>query len=585
MRRFMVATVFLMSIATFTGCGKGNTINQAPVNNTNQQADSSQTKDNTIENMLLGTWYDDQGNSMVFYENHKLEFYDAGGSSEVKYYKADQDYIYLYDQESDIGTVMGLATGTRHGYTLTAEELIIKSEDVIFYRTMPENTDEVTEPFEEADGQQEAVSYPVYGPYIEVICNSFITSIQDDMAVLLDLNGKDITPDWVKEHQIRMITNISDTIFRVEANTHDQFRYGFADTDLNLILEPKYKIGWTMDSRYVLYKGLDATYERVEAEGIFDIENKKILIENNWNSINCFSKVDNEGINRYYFQLMDAQGQLSYMDEEGNSLTSSQVDEIMQKNEDNNNTITYSGNSHLIEQLDFSKIEAVTTNYEKRYSYPSYYRNPKNYPTEVFRYSTSDPILGSLWGLIHIDGTVIVEGYDYVELLYRDPVNEGMTIEAMGWICKKGNTYEIYSLDGKYKYVVEGIDEYAVVSISDQLLAVELDQNRGGQLIYLPTCTKLTETSTYSDILGNMVECFGTAGLVKDKTGNKNLVSYSGKVLHENVDLVSFNEGDTLVVLRNVKEGTGYYECFVRDLIGNKAYDTFRFQYKSNNIY
>ena len=82
-----------------------------------------------------------------------------------------------------------------------------------------------------------------------------------------------------------------------------------------------------------------------------------------------------------------------------------------------------------------------------------------------------------------------------------------------------------------------------------------------------------------------MVECFGTAGLVKDKTGNKNLVSYSGKVLHENVDLVSFNEGDTLVVLRNVKEGTGYYECFVRDLIGNKAYDTFRFQYKSNNIY
>jgi len=585
MRRFMVATVFLMSIATFTGCGKGNTINQAPVNNTNQQADSSQTKDNTIENMLLGTWYDDQGNSMVFYENHKLEFYDAGGSSEVKYYKADQDYIYLYDQESDIGTVMGLATGTRHGYTLTAEELIIKSEDVIFYRTMPENTDEVTEPFEEADGQQEAVSYPVYGPYIEVICNSFITSIQDDMAVLLDLNGKDITPDWVKEHQIRMITNISDTIFRVEANTHDQFRYGFADTDLNLILEPKYKIGWTMDSRYVLYKGLDATYERVEAEGIFDIENKKILIENNWNSINCFSKVDNEGINRYYFQLMDAQGQLSYMDEEGNSLTSSQVEEIMQKNEDNNNTITYSGNSHLIEQLDFSKIEAVTTNYEKRYSYPSYYRNPKNYPTEVFRYSTSDPILGSLWGLIHIDGTVIVEGYDYVELLYRDPVNEGMTIEAMGWICKKGNTYEIYSLDGKYKYVVEGIDEYAVVSISDQLLAVELDQNRGGQLIYLPTCTKLTETSTYSDILGNMVECFGTAALVKDKTGNKNLVSYSGKVLHENVDLVSFNEGDTLVVLRNVKEGTGYYECFVRDLIGNKAYDTFRFQYKSNNIY
>ena len=585
MRRFMVATVFLMSIATFTGCGKGNTINQAPVNNTNQQADSSQTKDNTIENMLLGTWYDDQGNSMVFYENHKLEFYDAGGSSEVKYYKADQDYIYLYDQESDIGTVMGLATGTRHGYTLTAEELIIKSEDVIFYRTMPENTDEVTEPFEEADGQQEAVSYPVYGPYIEVICNSFITSIQDDMAVLLDLNGKDITPDWVKEHQIRMITNISDTIFRVEANTHDQFRYGFADTDLNLILEPKYKIGWTMDSRYVLYKGLDATYERVEAEGIFDIENKKILIENNWNSINCFSKVDNEGINRYYFQLMDAQGQLSYMDEEGNSLTSSQVEEIMQKNEDNNNTITYSGNSHLIEQLDFSKIEAVTTNYEKRYSYPSYYRNPKNYPTEVFRYSTSDPILGSLWGLIHIDGTVIVEGFDYVELLYRDPVNEGMTIEAMGWICKKGNTYEIYSLDGKYKYVVEGIDEYAVVSISDQLLAVELDQNRGGQLIYLPTCTKLTETSTYSDILGNMVECFGTAGLVKDKTGNKNLVSYSGKVLHENVDLVSFNEGDTLVVLRNVKEGTGYYECFVRDLIGNKAYDTFRFQYKSNNIY
>ena len=585
MRRFMVATVFLMSIATFTGCGKGNTINQAPVNNTNQQADSSQTKDNTIENMLLGTWYDDQGNSMVFYENHKLEFYDAGGSSEVKYYKADQDYIYLYDQESDIGTVMGLATGTRHGYTLTAEELIIKSEDVIFYRTMPENTDEVTEPFEEADGQQEAVSYPVYGPYIEVICNSFITSIQDDMAVLLDLNGKDITPDWVKEHQIRMITNISDTIFRVEANTHDQFRYGFADTDLNLILEPKYKIGWTMDSRYVLYKGLDATYERVEAEGIFDIENKKILIENNWNSINCFSKVDNEGINRYYFQLMDAQGQLSYMDEEGNSLTSSQVEEIMQKNEDNNNTITYSGNSHLIEQLDFSKIEAVTTNYEKRYSYPSYYRNPKNYPTEVFRYSTSDPILGSLWGLIHIDGTVIVEGYDYVELLYRDPVNEGMTIEAMGWICKKGNTYEIYSLDGKYKYVVEGIDEYAVVSISDQLLAVEFDQNRGGQLIYLPTCTKLTETSTYSDILGNMVECFGTAGLVKDKTGNKNLVSYSGKVLHENVDLVSFNEGDTLVVLRNVKEGTGYYECFVRDLIGNKAYDTFRFQYKSNNIY
>lgn len=585
MRRFMVATVFLMSIATFTGCGKGNTINQAPVNNTNQQADSSQTKDNTIENMLLGTWYDDQGNSMVFYENHKLEFYDAGGSSEVKYYKADQDYIYLYDQESDIGTVMGLATGTRHGYTLTAEELIIKSEDVIFYRTMPENTDEVTEPFEEADGQQEAVSYPVYGPYIEVICNSFITSIQDDMAVLLDLNGKDITPDWVKEHQIRMITNISDTIFRVEANTHDQFRYGFADTDLNLILEPKYKIGWTMDSRYVLYKGLDATYERVEAEGIFDIENKKILIENNWNSINCFSKVDNEGINRYYFQLMDAQGQLSYMDEEGNSLTSSQVDEIMQKNEDNNNTITYSGNSHLIEELDFSKIEAVTTNYEKRYSYPSYYRNPKNYPTEVFRYSTSDPILGSLWGLIHIDGTVIVEGYDYVELLYRDPVNEGMTIEAMGWICKKGNTYEIYSLDGKYKYVVEGIDEYAVVSISDQLLAVEFDQNRGGQLIYLPTCTKLTETSTYSDILGNMVECFGTAGLVKDKTGNKNLVSYSGKVLHENVDLVSFNEGDTLVVLRNVKEGTGYYECFVRDLIGNKAYDTFRFQYKSNNIY
>jgi len=585
MRRFMVATVFLMSIATFTGCGKGNTINQAPVNNTNQQADSSQTKDNTIENMLLGTWYDDQGNSMVFYENHKLEFYDAGGSSEVKYYKADQDYIYLYDQESDIGTVMGLATGTRHGYTLTAEELIIKSEDVIFYRTMPENTDEVTEPFEEADGQQEAVSYPVYGPYIEVICNSFITSIQDDMAVLLDLNGKDITPDWVKEHQIRMITNISDTIFRVEANTHDQFRYGFADTDLNLILEPKYKIGWTMDSRYVLYKGLDATYERVEAEGIFDIENKKILIENNWNSINCFSKVDNEGINRYYFQLMDAQGQLSYMDDEGNSLTSSQVEEIMQKNEDNNNTITYSGNSHLIEELDFSKIEAVTTNYEKRYSYPSYYRNPKNYPTEVFRYSTSDPILGSLWGLIHIDGTVIVEGYDYVELLYRDPVNEGMTIEAMGWICKKGNTYEIYSLDGKYKYVVEGIDEYAVVSISDQLLAVELDQNRGGQLIYLPTCTKLTETSTYSDILGNMVECFGTAGLVKDKTGNKNLVSYSGKVLHENVDLVSFNEGDTLVVLRNVKEGTGYYECFVRDLIGNKAYDTFRFQYKSNNIY
>lgn len=585
MRRFMVATVFLMSIATFTGCGKGNTINQAPVNNTNQQADSSQTKDNTIENMLLGTWYDDQGNSMVFYENHKLEFYDAGGSSEVKYYKADQDYIYLYDQESDIGTVMGLATGTRHGYTLTAEELIIKSEDVIFYRTMPENTDEVTEPFEEADGQQEAVSYPVYGPYIEVICNSFITSIQDDMAVLLDLNGKDITPDWVKEHQIRMITNISDTIFRVEANTHDQFRYGFADTDLNLILEPKYKIGWTMDSRYVLYKGLDATYERVEAEGIFDIENKKILIENNWNSINCFSKVDNEGINRYYFQLMDAQGQLSYMDEEGNSLTSSQVEEIMQKNEDNNNTITYSGNSHLIEELDFSKIEAVTTNYEKRYSYPSYYRNPKNYPTEVFRYSTSDPILGSLWGLIHIDGTVIVEGFDYVELLYRDPVNEGMTIEAMGWICKKGNTYEIYSLDGKYKYVVEGIDEYAVVSISDQLLAVEFDQNRGGQLIYLPTCTKLTETSTYSDILGNMVECFGTAGLVKDKTGNKNLVSYSGKVLHENVDLVSFNEGDTLVVLRNVKEGTGYYECFVRDLIGNKAYDTFRFQYKSNNIY
>lgn len=585
MRRFMVATVFLMSIATFTGCGKGNTINQAPVNNTNQQADSSQTKDNTIENMLLGTWYDDQGNSMVFYENHKLEFYDAGGSSEVKYYKADQDYIYLYDQESDIGTVMGLATGTRHGYTLTAEELIIKSEDVIFYRTMPENTDEVTEPFEEADGQQEAVSYPVYGPYIEVICNSFITSIQDDMAVLLDLNGKDITPDWVKEHQIRMITNISDTIFRVEANTHDQFRYGFADTDLNLILEPKYKIGWTMDSRYVLYKGLDATYERVEAEGIFDIENKKILIENNWNSINCFSKVDNEGINRYYFQLMDAQGQLSYMDDEGNSLTSSQVEEIMQKNEDDNNTITYSGNSHLIEELDFSKIEAVTTNYEKRYSYPSYYRNPKNYPTEVFRYSTSDPILGSLWGLIHIDGTVIVEGYDYVELLYRDPVNEGMTIEAMGWICKKGNTYEIYSLDGKYKYVVEGIDEYAVVSISDQLLAVEFDQNRGGQLIYLPTCTKLTETSTYSDILGNMVECFGTAGLVKDKTGNKNLVSYSGKVLHENVDLVSFNEGDTLVVLRNVKEGTGYYECFVRDLIGNKAYDTFRFQYKSNNIY
>lgn len=585
MRRFMVATVFLMSIATFTGCGKGNTINQAPVNNTNQQADSSQTKDNTIENMLLGTWYDDQGNSMVFYENHKLEFYDAGGSSEVKYYKADQDYIYLSDQESDIGTVMGLATGTRHGYTLTAEELIIKSEDVIFYRTMPENTDEVTEPFEEADGQQEAVSYPVYGPYIEVICNSFITSIQDDMAVLLDLNGKDITPDWVKEHQIRMITNISDTIFRVEANTHDQFRYGFADTDLNLILEPKYKIGWTMDSRYVLYKGLDATYERVEAEGIFDIENKKILIENNWNSINCFSKVDNEGINRYYFQLMDAQGQLSYMDEEGNSLTSSQVEEIMQKNEDNNNTITYSGNSHLIEELDFSKIEAVTTNYEKRYSYPSYYRNPKNYPTEVFRYSTSDPILGSLWGLIHIDGTVIVEGFDYVELLYRDPVNEGMTIEAMGWICKKGNTYEIYSLDGKYKYVVEGIDEYAVVSISDQLLAVEFDQNRGGQLIYLPTCTKLTETSTYSDILGNMVECFGTAGLVKDKTGNKNLVSYSGKVLHENVDLVSFNEGDTLVVLRNVKEGTGYYECFVRDLIGNKAYDTFRFQYKSNNIY
>lgn len=585
MRRFMVATVFLMSIATFTGCGKGNTINQAPVNNTNQQADSSQTKDNTIENMLLGTWYDDQGNSMVFYENHKLEFYDAGGSSEVKYYKADQDYIYLYDQESDIGTVMGLATGTRHGYTLTAEELIIKSEDVIFYRTMPENTDEVTEPFEEADGQQEAVSYPVYGPYIEVICNSFITSIQDDMAVLLDLNGKDITPDWVKEHQIRMITNISDTIFRVEANTHDQFRYGFADTDLNLILEPKYKIGWTMDSRYVLYKGLDATYERVEAEGIFDIENKKILIENNWNSINCFSKVDNEGINRYYFQLMDAQGQLSYMDDEGNSLTSSQVEEIMQKNEDDNNTITYSGNSHLIEELDFSKIEAVTTNYEKRYSYPSYYRNPKNYPTEVFRYSTSDPILGSLWGLIHIDGTVIVEGFDYVELLYRDPVNEGMTIEAMGWICKKGNTYEIYSLDGKYKYVVEGIDEYAVVSISDQLLAVEFDQNRGGQLIYLPTCTKLTETSTYSDILGNMVECFGTAGLVKDKTGNKNLVSYSGKVLHENVDLVSFNEGDTLVVLRNVKEGTGYYECFVRDLIGNKAYDTFRFQYKSNNIY
>ena len=92
----------------------------------------------------------------------------------------------------------------------------------------------------------------------------------------------------------------------------------------------------------------------------------------------------------------------------------------------------------------------------------------------------------------------------------------------MGWICKKGNTYEIYSLDGKYKYVVEGIDEYAVVSISDQLLAVEFDQNRGGQLIYLPTCTKLTETSTYSDILGNMVECFGTAGLVKDKTGNKN---------------------------------------------------------------
>lgn len=585
MRRFMVATVFLMSIATFTGCGKGNTINQAPVNNTNQQADSSQTKDNTIENMLLGTWYDDQGNSMVFYENHKLEFYDAGGSSEVKYYKADQDYIYLYDQESDIGTVMGLATGTRHGYTLTAEELIIKSEDVIFYRTMPENTDEVTEPFEEADGQQEAVSYPVYGPYIEVICNSFITSIQDDMAVLLDLNGKDITPDWVKEHQIRMITNISDTVFQVEANTHNQFRYGFADTDLNLILEPKYKIGWTMDSRYVLYKGLDATYERVEAEGIFDIENKKILIENNWNSINCFSKVDNEGIRRYYFQLMDAQGQLSYMDDEGNSLTSSQVDEIMQKNEDNNNTITYSGNSHLIEQLDFSKIEAVTTNYEKRYSYPSYYRNPKNYPTEVFRYSTSDPILGSLWGLIHIDGTVIVEGFDYVELLYRDPVNEGMTIEAMGWICKKGNTYEIYSLDGKYKYVVEGIDEYAVVSISDQLLAVEFDQNRGGQLIYLPTCTKLTETSTYSDILGNMVECFGTAALVKDKTGNKNLVSYSGKVLHENVDLVSFNEGDTLVVLRNVKEGTGYYECFVRDLIGNKAYDTFRFQYKSNNIY
>lgn len=585
MRRFMVATVFLMSIATFTGCGKGNTINQAPVNNTNQQADSSQTKDNTIENMLLGTWYDDQGNSMVFYENHKLEFYDAGGSSEVKYYKADQDYIYLYDQESDIGTVMGLATGTRHGYTLTAEELIIKSEDVIFYRTMPENTDEVTEPFEEADGQQEAVSYPVYGPYIEVICNSFITSIQDDMAVLLDLNGKDITPDWVKEHQIRMITNISDTIFRVEANTHDQFRYGFADTDLNLILEPKYKIGWTMDSRYVLYKGLDATYERVEAEGIFDIENKKILIENNWNSINCFSKVDNEGIRRYYFQLMDAQGQLSYMDDEGNSLTSSQVEEIMQKNEDDNNTITYSGNSHLIEELDFSKIEAVTTNYEKRYSYPSYYRNPKNYPTEVFRYSTSDPILGSLWGLIHIDGTVIVEGFDYVELLYRDPVNEGMTIEAMGWICKKGNTYEIYSLDGKYKYVVEGIDEYAVVSISDQLLAVEFDQNRGGQLIYLPTCTKLTETSTYSDILGNMVECFGTAALVKDKTGNKNLVSYSGKVLHENVDLVSFNEGDTLVVLRNVKEGTGYYECFVRDLIGNKAYDTFRFQYKSNNIY
>lgn len=59
---------------------QGNTINQAPVNNTNQQADSSQTKDNTIENMLLGTWYDDQGNSMVFYENHKLEFYDAGGA-------------------------------------------------------------------------------------------------------------------------------------------------------------------------------------------------------------------------------------------------------------------------------------------------------------------------------------------------------------------------------------------------------------------------------------------------------------------------------------------------------------------------
>ena len=50
----------------------------------------------------------------------------------------------------------GLATGTRHGYTLTAEELIIKSEDVIFIEPCL-NTDEVTEPFEEADNSANCI--------------------------------------------------------------------------------------------------------------------------------------------------------------------------------------------------------------------------------------------------------------------------------------------------------------------------------------------------------------------------------------------------------------------------------------------
>ena len=39
MRRFMVATVFLMVLRHLLDVG--NTINQAPVNNTNQQADKS----------------------------------------------------------------------------------------------------------------------------------------------------------------------------------------------------------------------------------------------------------------------------------------------------------------------------------------------------------------------------------------------------------------------------------------------------------------------------------------------------------------------------------------------------------------